>query len=143
MSQSQSNPWKVATFCIIASIAGALAAGVVVARVQDARHEVAQQTASASAEVENEPATEIAPIPEVEPTPQPVVAAEPKPQPVVAAEPRPVVAAAPKRSVEDCERYRYKTNTDGGRVVKNGLIGGALGAGEFFLIVGRLARGCG
>ena len=76
MSQSQSNPWKVATFCIIASIAGALAAGVVVARVQDARHEVAQQTASASAEVENEPATEIAPIPEVEPAPQPVVVGE-------------------------------------------------------------------
>jgi hypothetical protein len=38
--------------------------------------------------------------------------------------------AQPTRGfVEDCERYRYMAHTDGGRVVKNGLIGGALGAG--------------
>ena len=49
-----------------------------------------------------------------------------------AAEPE-VEATAPAQPargyVEDCERYRYMAHTDGGRVVKNGLIGGALGAG--------------
>ena len=38
-------------------------------------------------------------------------------------------APAPSQSVEDCERYLQSAHTDGGRVVKNGLIGGALGAG--------------
>jgi hypothetical protein len=116
MSQSQSNPWKIATIAIIASIAGALAAGVVVAGVQESRHAAEVQIPS-----QTEPA-----VPETEPTPaiEPVQAAEPVPAP------EPVVqAAAPKRNIEDCERYRYKTNTDGGRVVKNGVIGGVLGAG--------------
>jgi len=116
MSQSQSNPWKIATIAMIASIAGALVAGVVVAGVQDSRH---------GTEVQSISQTELA-VPETQPTPavEPVQAAEPVPAAV------PVVqAAAPKRNIENCEGYRYKTSTDGGRVVKNGAIGGVLGAG--------------
>jgi len=113
MTQHHSNPWKTATIAIIASVVGALAAGVVVARVSDARNELEQQAALDPTEPEGQP------IPEVEPEAQPVA------QPV--AQPAPVAAAKP--NIEDCERYRYKTRTDGGRVVKNGLIGGALGAG--------------
>lgn len=112
MSQTQSNPWKIATIAMIASIAGALAAGAVVAKVMDSGN---------AAEAQSAPQT----LP-VEPIAEPIAEAEPV-ETVQPAEPAQV--AAPQRSVEDCERYHYKTSTDGRRVVKNGLIGGALGAG--------------
>ncbi len=110
MSQSQPNPWKITSIALVAGIAGALAAGVVVARTHE--------SSPAAAALEQQP---------VEAPEEPV--AEAPAAPAVEAPAAPVAEAAPKRSVEDCERYRYKTRTDGGRVVKNGLIGGALGAG--------------
>jgi hypothetical protein len=112
---TQSNPWKVATIAMIASLFAALLSGVVVAKIHNAedRPEVTPEVISEL--------TETVPEPEPQMQPAPVVAAAPAPAPAA--------APAPQRSIENCERYRYKTHTDGGRVVKNGLIGGALGAG--------------
>jgi hypothetical protein len=119
MSQVQSNPWKIATIALVASIFAALASGVVVAKVREARNQLSSQPETTSQELASEP----------EPVPEPEQAAAPAP--VVAQAPAPLAqpAAPPRRNVENCERYRYSAHTDGGRVVKNGVIGGALGAG--------------
>ncbi|MDJ0852703.1 MAG: hypothetical protein QNK04_30405 [Myxococcota bacterium] len=107
MSQSQSNPWKITTIALVASVASALATSVFVAGARETDRNDTQPEIA----VEAEPGPAVRP--EVQEAPAAPVAK----------------AAAPERSLENCERYRYKTRTDGGRVVKNGLIGGALGAG--------------
>ncbi|MBW2286335.1 MAG: hypothetical protein JRG80_00315 [Deltaproteobacteria bacterium] len=106
---TQSNPWKMATIAMIASLFAALVSGGVVAKVYN---------------TENQPEGTPVVISELTET-----VPEPEPAPVVAAATAPAAAPAPHRSIENCEHYRYQTHTDGGRVVKNGLIGGALGAG--------------
>ena len=103
MSQIQSNPWKTASIAIVTSIFAALASGVVVAKVQDARNQAA-----------SEPQT---------------ITEEPAPEQDEEAQQTAAPAPLPRRNIEDCERYLHDAHTDGGRVVKNGLIGGALGAG--------------
>jgi hypothetical protein len=97
------NPWKIATIAIVASLAGAISGGIVVASVPDAGPETdtaAVETTSA------EDATEDA-----------------------AAEAAPTAVAPAPQPRENCERYAAVIHTDGGRVVKNGLVGTAVGAG--------------
>ena len=97
------NPWKIATIAIVASLAGAISGGIVVAGVRDVDPE--------SAAVETAAVDEAAGVAEAEAAPGAVTPA-PAPQPR-----------------ENCEAHAEKVHTDGGRLVKNGLVGTAVGAG--------------
>jgi uncharacterized membrane protein YraQ (UPF0718 family) len=121
MSQVHSNPWKIATIAIVASFFAALASGVVVAKVQDARNQTASQPQEIAEEATPAPEPEVAAL---EPEPEEQQAAAPEPAPIVIQ-----TAPPPQRSVENCERYLHRAHTNGGRVLKNGVIGGAVGAG--------------
>jgi hypothetical protein len=99
------NPWKIATIAIVASLAGAISGGIVVASVPDAGPE----TDTAAVETTAAEQETVLAAAEAAPT---AVAPAPAPQPR-----------------ENCERYAAAIDTDGGRVVKNGLVGTAVGAG--------------
>lgn len=108
----QSNPWKTATIAIVASVVAALASGVVVARVTDAKQSrIDAERLEAEAEeatlAEEEAKDEAAPV---------VIVQQP---------------AATKRTVvlEDCNKYLAAADRKGREVAKDSVLGAAVGAG--------------
>ena len=100
--QTQMNPWKIATLAIVGASAAAFVSAAGLAKVDDWNGSPAEESAQIEASAPSAPAARVA----------------------RAAEPAPLY-----REREDCERYASAARRNNGRVVRDGLVGGAVGAG--------------
>ncbi len=113
----QSNPWKIATIAIVSSVVAALASGVVVAQVTNAKHDRADEaTLETPLDAETPESEELAE--QAEPVPVVIVQQQPAPRP------------APMRVLRlNCQMYRPAADRKGGVVEKDSVLGAAVGAG--------------